>query len=63
MPPDKRTGPEVTTPQARPSDTSTMSAPTVASARCKFLHPRHLTGCRQLAEPGSVYCERHGGAV
>jgi hypothetical protein len=32
---------------------------TVPPRRCKFLHPRHLTGCRQPAEPGSDYCARH----
>jgi hypothetical protein len=32
---------------------------TVARTRCKFLHPTHLTGCRQPAEPGSPYCARH----
>ena len=36
---------------------------TVARTRCKFLHPTHLTGCRQPAEPGSVYCTQHGGAT
>jgi len=36
---------------------------TVPPRRCKFLHPRHLTGCRQPAEPGSDYCARHSGGA
>jgi hypothetical protein len=32
---------------------------TVPPRRCMYLHPTHLTGCRQPAEPGSVYCARH----
>jgi hypothetical protein len=41
---------------------STVQADAVKGPRCKFLHPRHLTGCRQPAEPGSDYCTAHGGA-
>jgi hypothetical protein len=65
-PPGKRTGPEDTTPQARPNVESPpreTDKATVTRARCKFLRPRHLTGCRQPVEPGSVYCAQHGGAT
>jgi hypothetical protein len=37
------------------------SVPTVPPRRCKFLHPTHLTGCRQPAEPASDYCTQHSG--
>jgi hypothetical protein len=64
--PGNRTGPQDTTPEARINvdlltDTATLQAAAVKSPRCKFLHPQHLTGCRQLAEPGSDYCARHQG--
>jgi hypothetical protein len=35
---------------------------TVPPRRCTYLHPRHLTGCRRPAEPGSDYCARHQDA-
>jgi hypothetical protein len=41
---------------------ATVAPAGVKGPRCKFLHPSYLTGCRQLAEPGSVYCAIHGGA-
>ncbi len=35
------------------------SGTTVPPPRCAYLHPTHLTGCRQPAEPGSRYCAVH----
>jgi hypothetical protein len=40
---------------------ATIPPPAVKGPRCKFLHPSHLTGCRELAEPGSQFCTRHQG--
>jgi hypothetical protein len=45
------------------STTSSTNPASVATRRCRYLHPKHLTGCRRPAEPGSGYCARHGGAV
>jgi hypothetical protein len=66
-PPDKRTGPQVATPEARPnvktpptaSDAPTVQAGTVRDPRCGWLHPSHLTGCKRPAEPGSQRCAEH----
>jgi hypothetical protein len=41
------------------SSEGTVAPGAARTARCAFLHPKHLTGCRQPAEPGSVYCARH----
>jgi hypothetical protein len=35
------------------------SAPTVPPRRCTYLHPTHLTGCREPAEPGELLCAAH----
>ncbi len=58
--------------ERRPDDDSerrpNVHAPTTIPAgadrrrRCTFLVPRHLTGCRRDAEPGSRFCaERQDG--
>jgi hypothetical protein len=64
MPPDMPRGrPGQETPSSTTHDlATTIPAAAARSPRCAFLHPRHLTGCRQSAEPGSDYCARHSGS-
>jgi hypothetical protein len=35
------------------------SGTTVPPRRCTYLHPTHLTGCREPAEPGELLCAAH----
>ena len=65
MPPDKRNGPPAKKGRRQsttsPESSITEQATEPKRRRCAFLHPTHLTGCKELVAHNRLFCGEHGG--